>query len=112
VDHRPFAGTKGTPRSILHNRKGKKETSINKYTSAAEVENRSQRKMLTFSGDRHGVKTLCHGLFSLGMFFMGISQSFFSLLRLAKRNFLRLLSSRLSSSRNVISFSRSIELRL
>jgi hypothetical protein len=69
-------------------------------------------KMLTFSGGRHGVKTLCHGLFSLGMLFISISQSFFSLLRLAKRSFLRLLSIRLSSSRNIISFSRSIELRL
>jgi hypothetical protein len=58
------------------------------------------------------VKTLCHGLFSLGMLFVGISQSFFSLLRLAKRSFLRLLSIRFSSSRNIVSFSRSVELRL
>jgi hypothetical protein len=68
--------------------------------------------MITFSGGRHGMKTLCHGLLSLGMFFTGISQSFLSLLCLAKRSFLRLLSIRLSSSRNIISFSRSIELRL
>jgi hypothetical protein len=68
--------------------------------------------MLTFSGGRHGVKTLCHGFFSLGMLFIGISQSSFSLLRLAKRSFLRLLSIRLSSSRNIVSFSRSVELRL
>jgi hypothetical protein len=58
------------------------------------------------------MKTLRHGLLSLGMLFIGISQSFFSLLRLAERSFLRLLSIRVSSSRNIISFSRSIELRL
>jgi hypothetical protein len=68
--------------------------------------------MLTLSGGGYGAKTLGHGLFSLGMFFIGISQSSFSLLRLAKRSFLSLLSSYLSSSRNIISFARSIELRL
>jgi hypothetical protein len=68
--------------------------------------------MLTLSGGRHDVKTLCHGFLSLGVLFIGISQGFFSLLCLAKRSFLRLLSIRLSSSRNIISFSRSIELRL
>jgi hypothetical protein len=68
--------------------------------------------VLTLSGGGHGVKTLGHGLLSLGMLFIGISQSPFSLLCLAKRSFLRLLSSCLSSSRNIISFPRSIELRL
>jgi hypothetical protein len=61
--------------------------------------------VLTFSGSIHGAKTLGHGLLSLGMLFIGISQSFFSFLCLAKRSFLRLLSIRLSSSRNIISFS-------
>jgi hypothetical protein len=92
--------------------KKKKETHVSKYTNAAEVENRSRAKMLTLSGGRHGAKTICHGLLSLGVLFVGISQSFLSLLCLAKHSFLRLLSIRLSSSRNIISFSRSIELRL
>jgi hypothetical protein len=69
---------------------------------------RSRAKMLTFSGGRHDAKTLCHGLFSLGVLFIGISQSFLSLLCLAKHSFLRLLSVRLSSSRNIISFSEAL----
>jgi hypothetical protein len=69
-------------------------------------------KVLTFSGSRHSVKALCHGSFSLSMLLVGISQSSFSLLCLAERSFLRFFSIRLSSSRNIISFLRSIELRL
>jgi hypothetical protein len=67
--------------------------------------------VFTLSGGGYGVKTFGHGLLSLGMLFIGISQSSFSLLRLAKRSFLRFLSIRLSSSSNIISFSRSIKLR-
>jgi hypothetical protein len=105
-------GRRGQPGQFCTILQRKKETHVSKYTNAAEVENRSRAKMLTLSGGRHDAKMLCHGLLSLGVLFVGVSQSFFSLLRLAKRSFLRLLSIRLSSSRNIISFSRGIELRL
>jgi hypothetical protein len=105
-------GRRGQPGQFYTSLQKKKETHVSKNTSAAEVENRSRANMLTLSGGRHDAKTLCHGLFSLGVLFVGISQSSLSLFCLAKRSFLRLLSIRLSSSRNIISFSRSIELRL
>jgi hypothetical protein len=100
-------------RLILHNGKRKKEINVIKYTRAAEVERqRIKGTALTLSSSGHGMKALGHSLLSLGMLFIGISQSSFSLLRPAKCSFLRLLSSHLSSSHNIISFSRSIELRL
>jgi hypothetical protein len=53
--------------------KRKEETSVNKYTSATEVENKRQGEELTFSGSRHGAKTLRHGLLSLSMLLVGFS---------------------------------------
>jgi hypothetical protein len=43
------------------------------------------RPVFTFSSSRHRAKTLCHGLLSLRMLFVGIGQSFFSFLRLSQR---------------------------
>jgi hypothetical protein len=47
--------------------------------------NKRQGEVFTFSSSRHRVKTLGHGLLSLSMRLVGIGQSFFSFLRLAKR---------------------------
>jgi hypothetical protein len=77
-----------------------------------QQKSKDKGKVITFSSDGHGTKTLGHGLLSLGMLFIGISQSPFRLLGPAKHSFLRLLCSRLGSSRNIVSFSRSIQLRL
>jgi hypothetical protein len=54
-------------------RREKEEKNVNKYNSATDVKNRRQGEALTFSSSRHYVKTLCHGLLSLGMFLVGIS---------------------------------------
>jgi hypothetical protein len=51
----------------------KKGKGVNKYNSTTEVEKRRQGETLTFSGSRHCVKTLCHGLLSLSMLLVGIS---------------------------------------
>jgi hypothetical protein len=38
-----------------------------------QQKSKDKAKTLTFSGSRHGVKTLCHGLLSLSMLFLGVS---------------------------------------
>jgi hypothetical protein len=65
--------TPTNPARYKADRREKEEKNVSKYNSATEVENRRQGAALTFSSSRHCVKTLCHGLLSLGMILVGIS---------------------------------------